>query len=621
MDGVAFDIPDCPAAQVAGLTQALGVSEPLAQVLVRRGLGDPAHARAFLEADECHPVQAFAGIEGVLAPILAHIENGRRITVHGDYDVDGVSATTILVTALRKLGGTVDWHLPDRADGYGLREQTVRELARRGTSLLITVDCGVASVDEVALARELGIEVVVTDHHSPRSDGVLPDAPIMHPRLCGYPCEELCAAAVAHKLTVALWQASGHDPAELEPDLDLVALASIADVVELLGENRALTRRGLTEMRRCTRPGLRALIGIAGLDPLKVDEHAVGFALAPRLNAAGRLHTAAASLELLMTESHSRAVQLACELDRCNRERRATEQRILIEAEAQVRELGERAGYVLAGEGWHHGVIGIVAARIVERHNRPAVLIALEGERGRGSGRSIPAFDLLGGLTACAEHLARYGGHRAAAGLEIERERLPAFREAFAAHAAVTLSAEDLIPRERVDAIVAVPALGMELAEELTRLAPFGRGNPGVSLLVRDACFTRVRAMGEGKHARFEVAGEGARANAVAFGKGERPPVEEGLICDATFKLEVNEWRGAVEPRLVLRHVLPSEPVLLDERGRDKADDGRDEADDAFRSAHAPTGGVVHARPRTLPHAARSTPGEEDPLQLELSVP
>lgn len=570
MDGVVFDIPDCPAAQVAELTGALGVSEPLAQVLVRRGFGDPARARAFLEADESHPVAAFAGIEDVLAPILAHARDGRRITVHGDYDVDGVCATTILVNALRRLGAQVDWHLPDRADGYGLREQTVRELAQRGTSLLITVDCGVASVDEIALARELGIEVVVTDHHSPRSDGVLPDAPIMHPRLCGYPCGELCAAAVAHKLTIALWQASGRDPAELDADLDLVALASIADVVELLGENRSLTRRGIVELRRCTRPGLRALIGIAGLDPVAVDERAIGFALAPRLNAAGRLHTAAAALELLMTESHSRAVQLAAELDRCNRERRATEQRILIEAEAQVRELGPQAGYVLAGEGWHHGVIGIVAARIVERHNRPAVLIALEGQRGRGSGRSIPAFDLLGGLTACAERLARYGGHRAAAGLEIEREQLPAFREAFAAHAAASLSAEDMLPRERVDAIVAGPALGMELAEELCRLAPFGRGNPSVSLLVQDARFEQVRAMGEGKHARFQVLSGGARANAVAFGRGERPPIEEGLVCDATFKLEVNEWRGACEPRLVLRHVLPSEPLVHDERERDE---------------------------------------------------
>jgi single-stranded-DNA-specific exonuclease len=556
VQNVRLQIPQCPAEAVCALSSALGVSETLAQVLLRRGYADAAQARAFLAADQTHPPDAFEGIERVLEPILRHIADGRGITVHGDYDVDGICATALLVGALRRLGARVDWHIPDRAAGYGLREGAVRALAKRGSSLLITVDCGIASTDEVALARSLGIEVIVTDHHSPRADGSLPDAPLLHPGLCGYPCSELCGTAVAHKLTRALWSASGREQAELDADLDLVALASVADVVPLAGENRALVRSGLRALAATTRPGLRALMEVARVDPARLDTRAIGFGLAPRLNAPGRLYTAAPALELLMTADPARAMQLAAALDRCNAERRHVEQRILFEAEAQLRELGQMPAYVLAGEGWHPGVIGIVAARIAERANRPAVLVAIEGGKGRGSGRSIPAFDLLGGLTACSEHLSAYGGHRAACGLEIDPERLQGFREAFAQHAAATLSDQDLIAVERVDAVVSVRDVGLPLAEELQMLAPFGRGNPSVCLMVRNATISDVKAMGQGRHARFRVHGEGAHASVVSFGNGSRLPVGEGEPVDATFKLEINDWRGVCEPRLVLRHML-----------------------------------------------------------------
>lgn len=538
---------------------ALGVSDTLAQVLVRRGLGDAQLAGAFLAAEEQHPPNAFAGIERALEPILATIAEGAHITVHGDYDVDGVCATALLVGALRDLGAKVDWHIPERAAGYGLREAGVRTIAQRGTRLLITVDCGIASVQEVALARSLGMQVIVTDHHAPRGDGNLPDAPIVHPRLCGYPCAELCGAAVAHKLTRALWSACGRDPGELDRDLDLVALASIADVVDLVGENRTLAAAGLRALAATTRPGLRALMEVARVDPSRLDARMVAFALAPRINAPGRLHTAAAPLELLMTGSPERGLQLAREMDRCNHERRQVEQRILFEAEAQVRELGEMPGYVLAGEGWHPGVVGIVASRIVERTNRPALLIGLDGERGRGSGRSIPSFDLLGGLRACSDHLLAYGGHQAACGLEIERQQLQSLRECFASHAAETIDEQALTPIERVDAVVSVRDLGLGLAEELARLAPFGRGNPTVSLLIESAEVAQVQAMGEGKHARFRVVGDGAHASAVSFGRGATLPVQEGEPVDATFTLEVNEWRGVCEPRLVLRQMVAVE--------------------------------------------------------------
>jgi single-stranded-DNA-specific exonuclease len=556
-----FEIADCPSADVSRLRGELDVSGALAQVLVRRGFAEPARARALLAAEEEHPASAFAGIDAAVATILGHVAAGRRVTIHGDYDVDGVCSTAILVRALRALGADVDHYLPDRmSDGYGLGAETVRRLAARGTRLLISADCAITAVAEVALARELGVDVVVTDHHSARADGALPDAPIVHPAVCGYPCAELCATAVAYKLAQALYERAGRDPRELERELDLVALATIADVVPLRGENRTLVRRGLRALATTAKPGLRALMRIARIDPGRVDERAIGFALAPRLNAAGRLYRADAGLELILTEDPLRAAQVAEELDRANYERREVELRIRYEAEAQIAELGERDAYVLAGEDWHAGVIGIVAARVAEQHNRPVVLIALDGERGRGSARSIPGFDLLAGLDACAEHVLRHGGHRAAAGLEIERERVAALAQAFGEHAARVLTPADLVAVERVDALVDGGELSMALAEELRRLAPFGRGNPGVSLMLADATFADARAMGEGKHVRFTVHSRGARARAVAFGNGGALPVAEGEPVQATFKLEVNEWNGVSEPRLVLRHARAVAP-------------------------------------------------------------
>jgi single-stranded-DNA-specific exonuclease len=559
-----FQIADCAAENVQLLEHELGVSSAMAQVLVRRGLRDPAGARAFLAADEEHQPSAFAGIEVAITLVLEHLQAGRRITVHGDYDVDGICSTAVLVRVLRALGADVDWYLPDRAsDGYGLNADTVERLAQRGTRLLVTVDCAITAVEEVALARTLGMDVLVTDHHAIRSDGELPRAPIVHPTVCGYPCPDLCATAVAYKLAQGLWEAAGSDPQSgyrVREDLDLVALATIADVVALTGENRTLVRRGLRALATTAKPGLRALMAVAQVDPGKVAERAVGFALAPRLNAAGRLYRADAGLELILTEDSSRAGEIAQELDRANQERRHTETRILFEAEAQVAAFGECPAYVLAGEGWHPGVIGIVASRLADRHHRPVVMIALEGDSGRGSARSIEGFDLLGGLRACAAHLGRHGGHRAAAGLQIERAQLEQFREAFIAHAREVLSEEQLVRGERVDAVLEGHELGMSLAEELQALAPFGCANPTVSLMVRGATLSDRRPMGEGRHLRFSVlTGDGARARAVAFGNGGRLSVAEDVAADATFTLEVNEWKGVSEPRLLLRHAQPAE--------------------------------------------------------------
>ncbi|MDX6677733.1 MAG: single-stranded-DNA-specific exonuclease [Solirubrobacteraceae bacterium] len=595
-------IEPCDIDAVLALERELGVSHVLAQVLVRRGFGDPAAATAWLAADERHEPSQFQGIEDACDLILMHVEAGDRITIHGDYDVDGVSSTAILVGVLRELGADVDWFLPSRAeDGYGLSLATVQRLAARGTRLLITADCAITAVDEVAAARAADIDVVVTDHHSARADGVLPDAPIVHPAVCGYPCVDLCAAGVAYKLAAALLLAAGRDPARADADLDLVALATIADCVPLRGENRRLVRAGLRALATTTRPGLRALMRVARADPARIDARAVGFRLAPRINAAGRLERADAGLELLLTSDETRAEQIADELDRLNAERRHTETRILFEAEAQVAQQGERAAYVLAGEGWHKGVIGIVASRIAERHHRPTVLIALDGaggpdSRGTGSGRSIPGFDLLGGLNAAAEHLVRHGGHRAAAGCEIRAQDVDAFRAAFEAHAAATLRPEDLVACERVDAVVAGDELGLTLAEELERLAPFGIANPGVSLLVPAARFGDLRTMGEGKHARFSVQSGGVRAGAVAFGVCK---VDCDTPLDATFSLELNEYNGSVEPRLVLRGARPPEPAPITIVGEPQDYLGAvlDELDRPLEPAATPTATPIATSP------------------------
>ena len=539
------------------LADQLDLSEPIAIALVRRGYRTPEEARAFLAADEAHPPEAFRSMGVVVKRTLAAIEAGEQITVHGDFDVDGVCATTILVGALRELGAECDWLIPDRmADGYGLSEDNVRRLAERGTQLLITADCGITAVEEIKLAKQLGIDVVVTDHHQP--GGELPDCPILHPALDGYPFEDLCGTAVAWKLVCALRErASGP-----EADLDLVALATVADVVPLVGENRALVRRGLEELRRAKRPGIRALLRAAKCDPSQMDEGDLAFRLAPRINAAGRLYRADAGVELFLTEDDERAAAISVELSKANSERRKTEQQVLRAAEVALRELPDKLreapAIVVAGRGWHPGVIGIVASRLVEKHHKPTIVIALDDEGGgRGSGRSISGFDLLAGLEACGEHLIGFGGHRAAAGLEIEASKLEGFRDAFTAHATQALAPEDLVRMERIDAVVGGSSLGLELAEELGQLAPFGMGNPGVRLLVPAARVRDVRSIGEGKHARFSLHSGSHRALGVAFGRSSLGVGEEDMV-DATVRLEVNRWNGAIEPQVVLREVYPS---------------------------------------------------------------
>jgi single-stranded-DNA-specific exonuclease len=569
-----FSVTRCDYRQTTRLARELDLAEPVAAVLVRRGFDAPEAAREFLAADESHPPEAFAGIDAVVAQIRAAIDAKRRITVHGDYDVDGTTATAIVVRALRELGAECDWLIPGRVeDGYGLTETTVERLAERGTSLVVTVDCGITSVAEVAAFQARGIEVIVTDHHQPGPE--LPDCPIVHPVVSSYPCPDLCAAGVAHKLVAALASVE-----RAERDLDLVALATVADMVSLTGENRSLVRRGLDLLRRRPRSGLRALMAAASVTPERLDASDLSFRLAPRINAAGRLYRADAAVELFLSEDDERSRAIATELDRANLDRRETEAEVLAEASRTLAELSaaerEAPAIVLWGEGWHPGVVGICASRLAERHLKPTVLIALDEQgRGKGSGRSVPGFDLLAGLASCSSHLARFGGHRAAAGLEIERDRLEEFRCAFADHARAVIDSEELARVDEIDAVVGGESLGHEVAAQLARLGPFGKGNPEVRLLVPGARIEAVRPLGDGeRHARFALASGGARASGVAFGVGSSLARIEGTPASVSVRLELNEWNGAVEPRVVLGSVYEP-PSDEPDPGRWRASDER----------------------------------------------
>jgi single-stranded-DNA-specific exonuclease len=557
-----FTLPPYDYAAALALERELGLAEPVAVTLVRRGYRTVAEARTFLEAAESHDPFEFAGMDAIVERLRAAAAARLLITVHGDYDVDGTMATAIMVRALRELGTDCDWYIPSRAeDGYGLTAASIERLRERGTGLILTVDCGIACAEEVATATAAGMEVIVTDHHQPPD--ALPGCPIVHPAISGYPCPELCATGVAYKLAAAL-----HGPDWGDRDLDLVALATVADLVPLRGENRALVRRGLELARRGQRAGMRALCAAAGVSAARLDEGDLAFHLAPRINAAGRLYRADAAVELMLTSDDARAEAIAADLDRANRERRAVEAEVLAEAEraraALPSDLAAAPALVLAGEGWHPGVVGIVASRLAEEHLVPTVLVALGPDgRGRGSGRSIPGFDLLAALRACGDHLLAYGGHRAAAGLEIKAASVDAFRRAFATHATTVLGPEARQAPEQIDAVVGCESLGLEVAEQVRRLGPFGVGNPEVRLLVPSARLADVRPMGTGeRHARFTLATGSRRALGVAFGvNGELAEAARDGALDVSVGLEVNQWNGAIEPRVVLGRVHRPAPA------------------------------------------------------------
>jgi single-stranded-DNA-specific exonuclease len=550
-----WTIEQCSREEVRALAHALELSETTASVLVRRGYGEPERARAFLEgALPGHDPFLLGDMEAACTLVKRAIAEGKRICVHGDYDADGICATALAVLGLRELGADVVWHLPNRfEEGYGVSGDTLTRLAEEGCALVLTVDCGITAVEEVERAKALGLEIVVTDHHRPGD--VLPDCPVVATRPSSYPFPELCGTGVAYKLLQALG-------APVDRHVDLVAVATVADVVPLLDENRGIVIAGLRALGTTQKPGLRELMRIARVDPAAVDAGAIGFRIAPRLNAAGRLCKPEAALELLLTDDKETAARLARELEELNRDRQTIEERILREAVEEIESWTEparaRRAYVLAREDWHEGVIGIVASRLVDRYHRPVVLIAGTEGDWKGSGRSITGFDLHDGLQHCTDELERHGGHAAAAGLSIRPERIDRFRERFVSLADATLTEEALTPVTRVDAFVHGPELTLELCAELAGLGPFGLGNPNVTLLLAGCELAELSAVGDGKHLRFRVKADRRDAgSAIAFGQGRQlDRLRRVGSYDVAFRLEENHWNGTVAPQLVVKRVF-----------------------------------------------------------------
>lgn len=556
--------------QVLALAQAMDLHPVVARVLVARGLGTAAEAERFLSfrlTDLPDPFR-MKGMERAVERIVRALDRGEKITVYGDYDVDGVTSTSLLVSFLRALGGEVDFYVPHRlAEGYGLNPRAVDTLAQRGTRLIVTVDCGVTAVDEVDRATRAGLDVVVVDHH--KAPAELPRAVAMlnpHQPGCDFPSKELCAVGVVFHLAMALrrrLREAGFFERRPEPNLknylDLVALGTVADVVPLVNANRILVHHGLKEIATSRRAGIQALVRVAGLENGAITSGQVGFKLGPRINAAGRLDDAGTAVELMLTEDPDRAEALAIQLDRANQDRQALERAITAAAMEQAQGRAERArGLVLFDDGWHPGVVGIVASRVVERFHRPAVVIGMDGETGKGSCRSIEGFDMYAGLGRCAEHLVRFGGHHHAAGVTIDRARLPAFARAFESEANRQLRSEDLIPMVKVDADIGPDDATLELAQALTRLAPFGAGNPE-PLLATEVAEVEGRVLlgknGARDHLKFRL----GRTDCIGFGLGDLKPLLRGRI-QVAFQLAVDEWNGRERAQAKAKAIDPAKP-------------------------------------------------------------
>jgi single-stranded-DNA-specific exonuclease len=562
-------LPSQPEAETL-LRRELGISALLARLLVARHVTAPAAASAFLDArlsEHLRSPMLFKEMPRAADRVIAALRTdaGARIGIYGDYDVDGISGSAILVRFLRALGHEPLLYIPHRLrDGYGVSEPGVRQLAAAGARVMITVDCGGVSHREIALARDLGMDTIVCDHHQV-SGTPLPAHAVLNPIEpdAGFPFSGLCGAGVAFYLALGVrlrLREAGHtDLPDLRRYLDLVTLGTIADIVPLVEENRVLVKYGLRELTQTGSPGLVALKAVSGV--AEVSTGVVGFRLAPRLNAGGRLADATRSVELLTTDDPARARQLATELDEENRARQAIEQEILDDALRRIErdaDFANRRSIVLASSDWHPGVIGIVASRLIERFYRPTVLLALNDETGigRGSGRSIRGFNLYDAIKACSGSLEGFGGHRMAAGLSIRHDQVATFTEQFEAAVRAATRPEHFVPETSIDAELSFEEIGDPLLEELAKLEPHGPGNPEPVFLARTVTVASRRIVGE-KHLKLSLR-QGQRAlAAIGFGMANRP-IEDGAALDILFFPEHNEWNGNVSLQLRLRDLRHS---------------------------------------------------------------
>jgi single-stranded-DNA-specific exonuclease len=536
---------------VRALAEALSLPDIVCRLLLIRGYVTADEAKGFLrpKLDRLHDPLSFLSMDKAVERLARAVREKEQVFVHGDYDVDGICSTTILTRVIRVLGGQATPFIPRRIeDGYDLSDAGVNAALAAGAKVVVTCDCGTGAVGPIARLCRSGVDVIVTDHHLP--SGELPDClSILNPKRpgCGYPDKDLAAVAVTWKLALALARALGANENFIWAMLDLVALATIADVAPLRGENRVFVRYGLKMLAETRNIGMRALLRAAGLDGRQLTAGRIGFILAPRLNAAGRLGHAIRGVELLLTENEHEANVIARELEELNHRRQEIDHATLEQARERVlaMDLDEQYSLVLADDTWHPGVVGIVASRLVEEFGRPTVLIALSGEQGKGSGRSIPKFDLHGALGQSRQHLLRYGGHRAAAGITIERDKVTAFAARFNEVARSVLTPADLIPEIRVDLEVSIEGLDGRIESLFRHFEPFGIGNPTPVLLARNVTIARPpRAIGETGLKLALDTGTGS-LEAVAWGLASRAQeFQPGTKVDVAFRLERDDYRG-----------------------------------------------------------------------------
>jgi len=493
--------------------------------------------------------------------ILSAIRKEEQIVVYGDYDVDGITATTILVRTLRHLGAKADYYIPDRQkEGYGFNLSSLHRLIKEGTNLLVSVDCGITSVEDVAAIRE-ELDIIITDHHLP---GVqVPEALAVidpHQEDCSYPDKNLAGVGVAFKLCQALCRRARDK--EFTDDMELVALGTIADIVPLLGENRKLTRLGLAALSHTQFPGIQALIEVSSLQGKEINSGQVGFTLAPRLNAAGRVGSAMDGVRLLLSEDKDAASVVATALNDENLERQNIEKDILALAEQQLKDmdLSTMHSIVLSGEEWHPGVIGIVASRLVDKYYLPTIVISLQGEMGKGSCRSIKGLHMYDALCACEKYLLGFGGHSQAAGLTLKAEDIEGFRQAFDEYVAKTLEPEDFIPTIPLEFEMTPQEITFELVEEITKLEPYGMGNPKPLFGCRGVRGRGARPIGrEGQHLAFELGKKERPATALFWNKSAYVNVVNAEAIDIVYVPQINEWQGNRNIELMIQEWGPAE--------------------------------------------------------------
>lgn len=566
MPGKVWKLVETPLELANELARKLGVSPLLGQLLVNRGITDHEKASAFLTPDigQLHDPFLFKEMGQAVDRLARAVKDQEQVLVYGDYDVDGVTSVALIIRALGKfLPGKILYYIPKRLEeGYGLHLNSLERAVGRGVKLVITVDCGITAVEESRYLKNNGVDLIITDHHEPQAE--LPEAcAIIDPKVpgAGYPFTQLAGVGVAFKLLQGLASQLPELKERLFNNLDLVAFGTVADIVPLLEENRIIVKYGLEQLRKLENVGMQALIQTAGLGEREINAGHIGYLLAPRINAAGRMGNPSIGVKLFLTNDPVQALDFAKELEKENQHRQMTENEVLQEAQLQIEAEPEFAlehALVLAGEGWHLGVIGIVASKLVEIYHKPVILIGFEGDEGRGSGRSIAGFNLFEAIEACGQYLVRYGGHEFAAGLTVARDQFLGFKKAFLNKAKTSIKKEDLLPWLKIESMVDLNGVNLELVHELSKLAPCGPANPTPILGCQALQLVEYRNVGEnGKHLKLKVSNENVVREGIGFNLGGlNQELASTKEVDLAFSLEENNWNGSVQVQLNLKDIV-----------------------------------------------------------------